>query len=184
MNDLIKGSTYGYQAAAGHVFQIHRARFLQEKLSTCTWGQSRHWHHIPAGCLQRSLSMGRFCVLTGFRCWGACWSGLWNGYLLCWTWRKRVQWVLWRNVSGALWGGQNAAAQRAALDGDGFRHVHTKQRAEGLRLRGAHAGHGSGLDPVSTRFRALDQQDIKINLSHMHMTGNKRSCVSWEGNSS
>ncbi|TNN86551.1 hypothetical protein EYF80_003321 [Liparis tanakae] len=42
MNDLIEGSTYGYQAAAGHVFQIHRARFLQEKLSTCTWGQSRH----------------------------------------------------------------------------------------------------------------------------------------------
>lgn len=46
----------------------------------------------------------------------------------------------------------SAAAHVAALDGDGLGHVHTKQRAEGLRLRGAHAGHSSGLDPVSTGY--------------------------------
>lgn len=56
--------------------------------------------------------------------------------------------------SGDTWGGWrvSAAVHVAALDGDGLGHVHAKQRAEGLRLGGAHAGHGPGLDPVSTGY--------------------------------
>lgn len=114
-------------------------------------------------CLQLSLRIS-LCVLTGFRCWSSCCSGLCDGDCLCWTWRRMVQRVLWWCCcSGDLWGGcyVSTAAHVAALDGDGFRHVHTEQRAEGVWLRGAHTGHRSGLDPISTGYWALGEQDTQ-----------------------
>lgn len=46
----------------------------------------------------------------------------------------------------------SAAARVADLDGDWLGHVHAKQWAEGLWFRGAHAGHSSGLDTISTGY--------------------------------
>lgn len=51
-----------------------------------------------------------------------------------------------------------AATHVAALDGDGLGNMHTKQWAEGLRLRWAHAGHSSGLNPISTGYWTLTTQ--------------------------
>lgn len=95
-------------------------------------------------------------------------GSLWDGYGLCWNRRNNADAVLgilmYRNgrwetlfceVCSHNWGGfvqghSSTAAFVAALYGDGFGHVHAKQGAEGLGLRGAHAEDGSGLDTIST----------------------------------
>lgn len=61
--------------------------------------------------------------------------------------------------SGFIWCGWHisAAARVAALDGDWLGHVHANQGAEGLWLRGAHAGHSSGLDTVATGYWTLER---------------------------
>lgn len=120
----------------GAAVHMHLVRFKQQ------------WESCSA-----ALRMACLCALTGFRCGDGCSRGLWSEDRI--RWRKTIRGVLWCNLRG-VWGGQKAPAQIASLDGYGFRHVHTKQRAEGPRLRGAHAGHGSGLDPVSTRYWTLD----------------------------
>lgn len=81
-----------------------------------------------------------------------------SGNDYCWTWKSAAHmWCIfmaqsWRwewghcevcFCSGAFSGHISAAASVAALDSDWFRHVYTKQGAEGLWLGGAHAGDGS-----------------------------------------
>lgn len=94
------------------------------------------------------------CALTALRGWNGSCSGLRDGDGFFRTWMSNVvQWC----ICVAQRGRQersflSAAAHVAALDGDGLGHMHTKQRAEGLRLRGAHAGHSSGLDPISAGY--------------------------------
>lgn len=117
-------------------------------------------------------------VLTGFRGWRHCCGSLRDGDGLRRTRRKMAHaspWCVFMGQSGrrvrslcevSLLGSMQcggvikghdrcgqyvyAAAHVAALDGDWFGHVHAKQGAEGLWLRGTHAGHSSGLDPIST----------------------------------
>lgn len=112
-------------------------------------------------------------TLTRLRRWSGC-DGLFDGHGLCWPRRKaahaapgrifmnrRRRWkslfcgVCFQGLSGLVQGHISAAARVAASDCDRFGHVHAKQRAEGLRLRGAHTGHSSGLDTVSTGWWTL-----------------------------
>lgn len=94
------------------------------------------------------------CALTARRGWHGSCSGLRGSYSVYRTWMSNaVQWCIWVAQCGCRERPFfSAAAHVAALDGDGLWHMHAKQRAEGLRLRGAHAGHSSGLDPVSTGY--------------------------------
>lgn len=69
-----------------------------------------------------------------------------DGAGLCWTWRSGAS----RGRVGVGRSLLAAASRAAALDGDGLGHVHAQHGAQRLWMRGTHARHGSGLDPVST----------------------------------
>lgn len=137
----------------------------------------KHMHWDDNTLYYVPIHHGKGCTLTRFRCWNGC-RGLFDAYDLRWPWKAAAHAALWLvflqrrrmvfravcfdNCSGLVQGHVSAAAHVAASDCDRFWHVHAKHGAEGIRLRGAHAGYSPGLDTISTGCRTLKSDNMRV----------------------